>query len=192
MSRVIKFRAYSFFDKAFRYFGVEDYPQGIYGGLSEPQQFTGLTDSKGREIWEGDIVRYYTPERSYQTHHSKYVPGPLGEYTEPLEPYIKTHTRAVRFTKGTFTFDSDEEISRNGFCWPLDMHRLTGIENRDNLMFVFSCHRESAWIDGGDDETGDCSYLCREYGLADEAALIAHLNTFEIIGNVFEDSHLLK
>lgn len=59
MNRPIKFRVWSFLDKSFHYFSIEEgYPQGIAGGVSEPQQYTGLKDKNNKEIYEGDVVRF--------------------------------------------------------------------------------------------------------------------------------------
>ena len=61
MSREYKFRIWSFLDKSFHYFSIEEgYPQGIAGGVSEPQQYTGLKDKDGKEIYCGDIVELHT------------------------------------------------------------------------------------------------------------------------------------
>jgi len=60
MSREFKFRIYSFISKSFIYFDIYDYPQGIAGGVSEPQQYLGRKDVDGKDIYDGDLVELHT------------------------------------------------------------------------------------------------------------------------------------
>lgn len=82
----LKFRIYSYLDKNFIFFTLEEgYPQGIAGGVSPPEQYIG-TDSYDTDIYEYDIVetnhnKLYIDETAEKPIRLIYFNTNLGAYT---------------------------------------------------------------------------------------------------------------
>ena len=87
--REIKFRAW---DKRFNWFdfGGGDLLLRINSeDFSDPQQFTGLIDKNGKEIYEGDIVYNEADKYNYQIiWNEREARFTLGEDSGPLSTYV--------------------------------------------------------------------------------------------------------
>ena len=69
MNREIKFRAFGKKSKKFHYFGLNDVQSGwvvLDEEIESYQQFTGLKDKNGKEIYSGDLLKYKNNDKTFE------------------------------------------------------------------------------------------------------------------------------
>lgn len=105
MNRELKFRVWDYCARNFVDNGVGQYiTECSWDGEVAYLQFTGLLDKNGKEIYEGDIVRYYQTEEDregkidflgkIEYHHNGFWVFPIDEEYKKAYKFFQIETQA--------------------------------------------------------------------------------------------------
>lgn len=176
MTREIKFRGKRLSTREWVYGSLIQWKDGTMAIITENKedhsefyvnpdtvgQYTGLKDRNGQEIYEGDIVEYFSIELEY-LQKGNYPPPNI----EVEEHEIVRNVDVVEFQCGSFNF--------NGV--PMGFDELMGVSpDYDRLKRYFT----SMW-ENNDDNRNEYPYLT-----------IDHFYHYNIIGNIHDNPELLE